>query len=218
MLDGMKRDRNADHGAQMGGPEAGGDHRRLAADFALGGDDPCEAPIIDRQSGDGTILDDLSAFHARAADEGHGEISRIDAAVAGDPNAAGKPGGRSDGQPLDHFARREHRDLDPARPAQSRKAPILRHALRAGKEFGYPIILDSPYSFCFPQGTPKPVVEFFFAAQKKAFDRYGQEIKVSLRKVEQWAEFRNMEDAQKRYREAEEIYSKVAKELGVAIK
>ena len=86
------------------------------------------------------------------------------------------------------------------------------------KEFGYPIALVSPYSFCFPRGTPKPIVDFFFEAQKKAFDRYGQEIKVSLRKVEQWADFRTMEDAQKRYREAQEIYSKVAKELGVAIK
>lgn len=86
------------------------------------------------------------------------------------------------------------------------------------KDFGYPIVLDSPYSFCFPKGTPKPVVDFFFGAQKKAFDRYGQEIKVSLRKVEQWAEFRTLEDAQKRYREAEEVYSKVAKELGVAVK
>jgi len=36
--------------------------------------------------------------------------------------------------------------------------------------------------------------------------------------VEQWAEYRNMEDAQKRYREAEGVYSKVAKELGVAVK
>lgn len=61
------------------------------------------------------------------------------------------------------------------------------------KDFGYPIVLDSPYSFCFPHGTPKPVVDFFFEAQKKTFERYGQEIKVSLRKVEQWAEFRNME-------------------------
>jgi len=86
------------------------------------------------------------------------------------------------------------------------------------KEFGYPIILDSPYSFCFPQGTPKPIVDFFFDAQKKAFERYGKEIAVSLRKVEQWAEFRTMEDAQKRYREAQEVYSKVANELGVAIK
>lgn len=86
------------------------------------------------------------------------------------------------------------------------------------KEFGYPIILDSPFSFCFPKGTPKNIVDFFFDAQKKAFDRYGQEIKVNMRKVEQWADFRTMEDAQKRYREAEEVYSKVAKELGVAIK
>ena len=86
------------------------------------------------------------------------------------------------------------------------------------KEFGYPIVLDSPYSFCFPKGTPKNVVDVFIGAQKKAFDKYGNEIKTSLRKVEQWAEFRNMEEAQKRYREAEEVYSKVAKELGVAVK
>ena len=86
------------------------------------------------------------------------------------------------------------------------------------KEFGYPIILDSPYSFCFPKGTPKNVVNIFFEAQKKAFDKYGKEINSSLRKVEQWGEFRNMEDAQKRYREAQEVYLKVAKELGVAVK
>jgi len=86
------------------------------------------------------------------------------------------------------------------------------------KEFGYPIVLDSPYSFCFPKGTPKPIVDIFFSAQKKAFDRYGKEIKVSLRKVEQWADFRTLEEASKRYREAEAVYSKVAKELGVAVK
>jgi hypothetical protein len=62
------------------------------------------------------------------------------------------------------------------------------------------------------------VVDFFFDAQRKAFDRYGKEIKESLRRVEQWADFRTMEDAQKRYREAQEIYSKVAKELGVEVK
>jgi len=86
------------------------------------------------------------------------------------------------------------------------------------KEFGYPIVLDSPYSFCFPKGTPKNVVDVFMEAQKKAFEKYGKEIKTSLRKVEQWAEFRNMEDAQKRYREDQDVYSKVAKELGVAVK
>jgi tripartite-type tricarboxylate transporter receptor subunit TctC len=86
------------------------------------------------------------------------------------------------------------------------------------KEFGYPIVLDSPYSFCFPKGTPKNVVDIFFDAQKKAFDKYGTEIKTSLRKVEQWVEFRTIEDAQKRYRDAQAVYLKVAKELGVAVK
>jgi tripartite-type tricarboxylate transporter receptor subunit TctC len=86
------------------------------------------------------------------------------------------------------------------------------------KEFGYPIVLDSPYSFCFPKGTPKNVVSIFFESQKKAFDKYGKEINSSLRKVEQWPEARNMEDAQQRYRQAQEIYLKVAKELGVAVK
>jgi tripartite-type tricarboxylate transporter receptor subunit TctC len=84
------------------------------------------------------------------------------------------------------------------------------------KDFGYPIVLDSPYSFCFPKGTPKEIVEVFYGAQKKAYEKYGNEIKTSLRKVEQWVEVRTIEDAQKRYREANEIYFKVAKELGVA--
>ena len=86
------------------------------------------------------------------------------------------------------------------------------------KEFGYPIILDSPYSFCFPKGTPQNVVNTFFDAQKKAYEKYGKEIKTSLRRVEHWVEFRTIEDAQKRYREAAEVYLKVAKELGVVAK
>ena len=47
---------------------------------------------------------------------------------------------------------------------------------------------------------------------------YPEREEPRLGKVEQWAEFRTMEDAQKRYREAQEVYSKVANELGVAIK
>jgi ribosomal protein S20 len=62
------------------------------------------------------------------------------------------------------------------------------------------------------------VVDIFFDSQKKAFGKYGTEIKTSLRKVEQWVEFRTIEDAQKRYREAQAVYLKVAKELGVAVK
>ncbi len=86
------------------------------------------------------------------------------------------------------------------------------------KDFGYPIVLDSPYSFCFPKGTPKNIVDTFFGAQKKAYEKYGNEIKTNLRKVEQWVEFRTIEDAQKRYRDANEIYRNVAKELGVVAK
>ncbi|HSR11757.1 MAG TPA: tripartite tricarboxylate transporter substrate binding protein [Thermodesulfobacteriota bacterium] len=86
------------------------------------------------------------------------------------------------------------------------------------KEFGYPIVLDSPYSFCFPKGTPRAVVEPFFGAQKKAYEKYGKEIKTGLRRVEQWVEFRTIDDAQKRYREAAQTYLQVAKELGVEAK
>lgn len=86
------------------------------------------------------------------------------------------------------------------------------------KDFGYPIVVTSHYSFCFPKGTPPNVVDRFFDAQKKAVEKYPNDIKSGLRKVEQWADFRNLEDSRKIFKEADELFAKLAKELGVSVR
>jgi tripartite-type tricarboxylate transporter receptor subunit TctC len=86
------------------------------------------------------------------------------------------------------------------------------------KEFGYPIVITSHYSFCFPKGTPQKVVDRFFDAQKKAVERYPNEIKSGLRKVEQWADFRSLEDSQKIFRDSDELFARLAKELGASVR
>lgn len=86
------------------------------------------------------------------------------------------------------------------------------------KDFGYPIVLDSLHSFCFPQKTPQNIVNRFFDAQKKAFEGYPKEIRASLRKVELWDDFRGLAEGQKNYKDAEEVLFKLAKELGVVAK
>ncbi len=86
------------------------------------------------------------------------------------------------------------------------------------KDFGYPIIVTSHYTFCFPKGTPKNITDRFFDAQKKAAAKYPKEITAGLRKVEQWADFRSPEETQKIFKDADEMYAKMAKELGVSIR
>jgi tripartite-type tricarboxylate transporter receptor subunit TctC len=85
------------------------------------------------------------------------------------------------------------------------------------KEFGYPIVLDCPYSLAFPKGTPPEMVARVFEAQKKAIEKYSKEIKASLWKVEQWPDFRTPEDSRKRYKDLEILFSKIVKELGVKV-
>lgn len=86
------------------------------------------------------------------------------------------------------------------------------------KDFGYPIVVTSHYSFCFPKGTSQKVADRFFDAQKKAVERYPNEIKSGLRKVEQWADFRSLEESQRIFKEADALFAKLAKELGVSVR
>jgi tripartite-type tricarboxylate transporter receptor subunit TctC len=86
------------------------------------------------------------------------------------------------------------------------------------KESGYPIVITSHYSFCFPKGTPQKIVDRFFDAQKKAVERYPNEIKSGLRKVEQWADFRSLEDSQKIFKDSDELFARLAKELGASVR
>jgi len=86
------------------------------------------------------------------------------------------------------------------------------------KDFGYPIVITSHYAFCFPKGTPKNIADRFYDAHKKAAAKYPKEIAAGLRKVEQWADFRSPEEAQKIFKDADEMYAKMAKELGVSVR
>ena len=86
------------------------------------------------------------------------------------------------------------------------------------KELGYPIVAPALYSFAFPKGTPQPIVDRFADAQKKAVEKYRKEITEGLRKVEQWADFRNPQDTSKAFRAQYNVYFKVAQELGAVAK
>ncbi len=85
-------------------------------------------------------------------------------------------------------------------------------------EFGYPIVISTVYSFCFPKGTPKEAVERFSDAQQKAVNQYREEIKADLKKVEQFATFLSPEETQKAYLALRETASRIVKELKIELK
>ena len=82
------------------------------------------------------------------------------------------------------------------------------------KELGYPITISCNYSFAFPKGTPKEIVQKIFDAEKKAFEKHEKEIIAALDKVEQFPSFDGPEDIQRRYLDELKIYQAIAKELG----
>ena len=85
-------------------------------------------------------------------------------------------------------------------------------------EFGYPVIFTNAYTFCFPKGTPKEIVDRFFDAQQKAAKQHGEEIKADLKKVEQFAIFLSPEETQKTFIDLRETASRTVKELGIEVK
>lgn len=86
------------------------------------------------------------------------------------------------------------------------------------KEQGYPIVTPALFSFAFPKGTPRPIVDRFVDAQKKAIGKYRKELAEELRKVEQWADFRSPEATLEAYRVEHDVYFKIAQDLGWAAK
>jgi tripartite-type tricarboxylate transporter receptor subunit TctC len=85
-------------------------------------------------------------------------------------------------------------------------------------ELGYPIQLDAQYAFCVPKETPKEIINKLYDAHKKAFAKYGKEMAVAFEKVEQYSSFVGPEEVLQRYLKEKEIYTEVAKELGVLVK
>jgi tripartite-type tricarboxylate transporter receptor subunit TctC len=81
-------------------------------------------------------------------------------------------------------------------------------------ELGYPINITCNYSFAFPKGTPKEIVNKIYDAEKKAFAKYEKEMTVAFERVEQYPSFLSPEDIRRKYLEEMEIYQTIAKELG----
>ena len=83
------------------------------------------------------------------------------------------------------------------------------------KELGYPIVLDASYSLCLPKGTPQEIMDKLVGAQQKAFERHGKEIKEGLRNVEIWASFLDRRQSLQVFKSQEQLFFKLAQELGV---
>jgi tripartite-type tricarboxylate transporter receptor subunit TctC len=86
------------------------------------------------------------------------------------------------------------------------------------KEAGYPISLAASYTLCLPKGTPQAILEELSLAQKRALEKYGDEIKRGMTKVEVWANFLSPQETMVRFRKEYEMLHGVAKELGVLAK
>lgn len=86
------------------------------------------------------------------------------------------------------------------------------------KEQGYSISISAWYSLCVPKGTPKEVVDALVAAQKKAFEKYGKELKEGMARVEVWAAPHTPQETIDRFRREGDMIYKVADELGVVVK
>lgn len=85
-------------------------------------------------------------------------------------------------------------------------------------DMGYPVATPALFTFAFPKATPRPIVDRFMEAQKKAIKKYGKEITERMRRIEQFTDFRTAQDTQKAYREQHDTYFKLAQELGWVVK
>lgn len=86
------------------------------------------------------------------------------------------------------------------------------------KNFGLNVVSNQWTSLCAPKGTPKEIVDKLYNAQKKAFERYPEEIKESLRKVEYWAYFFTPQESIRKFKEERDFLFRMAQELGVVAK
>jgi tripartite-type tricarboxylate transporter receptor subunit TctC len=85
-------------------------------------------------------------------------------------------------------------------------------------EIGYPMELNATYSFCAPKGTPKDIIGILYKAQEKAFNKYGNEIKEKLARVEQLPYFLSGEEYYKMMKERERLFSDIGRALNVVPK
>lgn len=82
-------------------------------------------------------------------------------------------------------------------------------------ELGYPISIGCNYSFAFPKGTPREIVNKFYEAEKKAFAQHEKEMAAAFDKVEQYPAFMGPQEIRRLYQEEMKLYQEIAKEMGV---
>jgi tripartite-type tricarboxylate transporter receptor subunit TctC len=86
------------------------------------------------------------------------------------------------------------------------------------KEYGYSVFSNQWNSFCVPKKTPPEVVNKLIRAQKLTFEKYGKELKETLRRVEYWVDLYGPEESLKIFQEERETAKRIAEYLGVAAK
>jgi len=86
------------------------------------------------------------------------------------------------------------------------------------KELGWPASFSTWYTFAFPKGTPKDVVDKFSEAQKKTIDKYSKEIGERLRKVDMWPIFMDRQATVKEFDNQYDVIRTIMKETGPATK
>ena len=85
------------------------------------------------------------------------------------------------------------------------------------KEVGYPISMYSIVVLCGPKGIPKAVVNRLYEANRKVFEKYGDEIKAKLPKMDQYPAFADGESVSRMVREAEKKYRGLAPQMGIKL-
>jgi tripartite-type tricarboxylate transporter receptor subunit TctC len=85
-------------------------------------------------------------------------------------------------------------------------------------ELGWPAKFSTWYTFAFPKGTPKEVVDRFSTAQQKAIEKYSREISEGLRRVDMWPIFMDREATVKEFQNQYEVIRMIMKEAGPAAK
>lgn len=85
-------------------------------------------------------------------------------------------------------------------------------------ELGWPVKFSTWYTFAFPKGTPKEIVDTFSNAQKKAIEKYSREISEGLRKVDMWPIFLDRQETLKEFEHQYTVIQMISKEAGPAEK
>ena len=81
-------------------------------------------------------------------------------------------------------------------------------------ELGYPAKYFQLFTFAFPKGTPKGIVQKFVVSQKKALEKYSQEIKSGLMNVQMYPAFLSQNETVREFENKYNEIRNIIKEIG----